>query len=260
MRDQLLFAVAPRVAVMLGVTALVVQSARVIATRAGFEPLDTSDEPTERLTAVWRFSMAVIVLGHLLAFASPGVILLWDHYILRLIVLESIGWVTGGVALGCFVAKTLRRERWSASRDALSPLDVIATTLVLLALISGLLVAVLYRWGSYWSAVTLTPYVHSLIGPRATFALVSSMPVLVKFHVLCAFAVVALLPWTVGARQELEAAWSALHFRTGARSPAWRPAGITLTGSREPALSIGDAEMHPALGREELTRAHREEV
>ena len=61
---------------------------------------------------------------------------------------------------------------------------------------SGLLMALGYRWGSSWGAVTLTPYLASLFGGEPAEGLASQMPFLVQLHVFSAFALVAVLPFT----------------------------------------------------------------
>ena len=104
--------------------------------------------------------------------------------------------IAGSVALVSLLATAVRRHWWAERRHALSPGDVIAATLILLELISGVALAVRYRWASSWSGVTLTPYLHSLVGLRPSVVLVAHMPFVVKLHVFCAFAILAVTPLT----------------------------------------------------------------
>jgi nitrate reductase gamma subunit len=68
-----------------------------------------------------------------------------------------------------------------------------------MALVSGLVVAILYRWGSSWSAGTLAPYMASLGRGAPATHLIEGMPFLVRLHVLSWFAIIALVPFTSAA-------------------------------------------------------------
>ena len=71
---------------------------------------------------------------------------------------------------------------------------------MVIEVISGLAIAVLYRWGSSWSGVTLVPYLLSLLHMKPAVELVAGMPFLVRLHVVCAFALLAIAPFTETAR------------------------------------------------------------
>jgi nitrate reductase gamma subunit len=64
------------------------------------------------------------------------------------------------------------------------------------ALLSGLLTAVSYRWGSSWCAATLTPYVWSLVRGNPASALAAGLPFLVRLHVFSSPAALAMIPLT----------------------------------------------------------------
>jgi nitrate reductase gamma subunit len=188
MRDELLFVVAPRLAALCCVAGLVLVGL-MSHRRNSRQPSSTSGgESSVALSRVWRYSLALVLVGHVVAFAFPGTVLLWDRQPSRLIVLESIGLAAAIVAL---VSLFLMSARWHRSA---SSFDTIAATLVILQVISGLTVAVRYRWASSWAEVTLAPYLHSLLGPSPTVILVSRMPFVVQLHVFCAFAILAIVP------------------------------------------------------------------
>jgi nitrate reductase gamma subunit len=63
-------------------------------------------------------------------------------------------------------------------------------------LLSGLLTAIRYRWGSSWGVSTLTPYGLSLLRGKPAVALVAGMPFLVQVHVFSGFVALAALPFT----------------------------------------------------------------
>jgi hypothetical protein len=65
--------------------------------------------------------------------------------------------------------------------------------------VSGLAIAVLYRWGTSWSIGTLTPYITSLLRGEPANGLVEQMPFLIRLHVFALFAVLAVVPFTSAA-------------------------------------------------------------
>lgn len=250
MRDRFLFVLAPRLAAASAVLALLVQGWRIVRARNRIESeSDAEYRPARGLAAaVWRLSIALVTAGHVIAIASPGAMLVWNRQFGRLFAIEFIGWIAGALAAGSFIVIAARHHDGAESR-ASSPLDVITATMALLALVSGLATAVVYRWASYWSAVTLTPYLHSLLWTHASPALVALMPSLVKLHVFSAFASVALVPWTAVSREVIDALVSRVS--VGAMGSSWRPAEDLIVASSRPALSTGDRD-RASLTREQV--------
>jgi nitrate reductase gamma subunit len=196
MRDGLLFAAVPY---LVALTFLPVCVARHVFRRRrtdGAAPAPSARRGLSFIDAVWPRALGVIALGHVVAIASPDSVLLWNRDLVRLISLEVIGIVAGCFAIAGALATILRRLRSTDSAKPLSTLDVVAGTLVLVGLISGVGTAILYRWGSSWSVVTLAPYLYSLARLEPTTTLVTHLPLLVKLHVVCAFAIVAVFPFT----------------------------------------------------------------
>lgn len=199
MRDEFLFILAPSMAACSLVSGSLV---RYCLLQRQPEP---DREPATRAVAVgaaaiWRCAIATVIAGHLLGFAFPAAILRWNREPLRLFVLEATGLVAGSIALLGVIVAVSRRLRAPDRLGSASPLDVIAGTLVLIEIVSGIAIAVLYRWASSWSGVTLTPYLLSLFRLEPSVTLVSGMPFLVRLHVFCAFAVVGVAPFTRSAR------------------------------------------------------------
>ena len=69
-------------------------------------------------------------------------------------------------------------------------------SLIFIGIISGLLMAGLYRWGSSWGAITLTPYVTSLLRLKPATQFAEQMPFLIRIHLFSTFAALAVLPLT----------------------------------------------------------------
>lgn len=220
MSDDALFIVAPYVA---AASLVVFSLVRFALLRDWIAAARTQPSGVPVVHAIWRWAIAFVLLGHLLAIAFPGPILMWNRQPLRLLVLEGAGLLAGVAALLGLLAAALQRHSTSAR---VSPLQVIVTTLASVQVGSGIAVAVLYRWASSWSEVTLTPYVRSLLLTHPAVVLVADMPALVRLHVFCAFAVVAALPFTRSA--DLAFAFLHQHRRPMASrvahmcAPAWR--------------------------------------
>ena len=193
MRDYLVFAVAPYAAAL---AFLPVCAARYLLWRARGDRA-TPGQPSRGLTApigtAGRIALLVVLVGHLFALAFPAYLLQWNRQFGRLLALELSGALAALVAIAALVTSAIRSAR-RGHHDA--PADVVARTLVLIAMVSGLAVAAIYRWASIWSAVTLLPYLYSLIGLDPQPSLVTYLPPLIKLHVASAVALLAVLPFT----------------------------------------------------------------
>jgi nitrate reductase gamma subunit len=150
-------------------------------------------------TTTWRVGLAVTFALHLLGLLIPRSILAWNGVPVRLYLLEDGGFLLGVVALVGWV-KIMRHHvsRTTASpRATLSEIaDCVLLSLFCMALVSGLVIAILYRWGSSWSASTVAPYMASLARGAPATQLIEDMPFLVRLHVLSWFAIIALVPFT----------------------------------------------------------------
>jgi nitrate reductase gamma subunit len=142
-------------------------------------------------------SLALVVL-HVVLLSAPDAVLRWNRNELRLLLLESAGFLVGAV---CLIA--LGRRIWRhrpGLRHGTAIGDVVMATLIGVEVVSGLMLALLYRWASSWSVVTLTPYLASLMHFNPRVELVASMPFLVRLHVFSTFAIAVAIPFTtVGA-------------------------------------------------------------
>jgi nitrate reductase gamma subunit len=182
-----------------------------------------ADATPRSARAAWRWAIGVVAAGHLLALASPESVLRWNQQPLRLLALETVGLASGIGALAALIAIAVRRVR-AADAGAVRPLDVIAWTLLLVEIVSGLAVALFYRWGSSWSAVTIAPYVRSLFRLEPDAVLVARLPLAARLHVFCAFALFAVVPYSRPARAliaSIDRAASALAERAWSAVPPW---------------------------------------
>jgi nitrate reductase gamma subunit len=151
---------------------------------------------SEGRVRVLQFSLFVLLLGHLAALLFPRSILVWNSVPLRLYALEAFAFLFGICALLAWVLTIWKQLRQGGKSLGEQVADVIFSAMLFTALLSGSLIAILFRWGSSWGAFTLTPYVRSLLRGQPAVALASEMPFLVRLHVVSAFATLAVFPGT----------------------------------------------------------------
>jgi nitrite reductase/ring-hydroxylating ferredoxin subunit len=109
---------------------------------------------------------------------------------------EAIG-VAAAVLAAVGLAVLLVRRVTSGRLQAVSSVpDVVVVGLLLAQVLVGLGVALGHRWGAAWSPGTLTPYLWSLLTLRPDVAQAAGMPPLVQLHLVGAWAIFALVPFT----------------------------------------------------------------
>jgi nitrate reductase gamma subunit len=121
---------------------------------------------------------------------------------MRLYLLEGSGFALGVVALIGLVQLMWRHAHRGAAETRGRLFEVGDYTLLSLALVatlSGLATAVMFRWGSSWAVGTVTPYLRSLGRGAPATALVGQMPFLIRLHTFTWFAVLAVVPFTSAA-------------------------------------------------------------
>jgi len=171
----------------------------------------------------WRYGLLLLLAGHLIGLLFPRQVLRWNEADIRLFAFEGAACLLGVWTLLALLALVRRNLRESGGTGAASTADLALLALLFVQIASGLALAGLYRWASSWSAVTLNPYVVSLLRLHPRLDLIAGMPYLVKLHVFSASAVVAVLPWTHAAYLVLYPLHRALH---AARWPVARAASL----------------------------------
>jgi nitrate reductase gamma subunit len=145
---------------------------------------------------IWRAGFVALGLLHLAIMLLPQVILSWNGVPLRLYLLEGSGFAFGLLALGWWAGAMRRHFQRSSEAAASEVADCVFLSLVFVGIVSGLLTATLYRWGSSWGAATLAPYGSSLLRSAPLVSFVDQMPLLVQLHVVSMFALMIAFPFT----------------------------------------------------------------
>jgi len=215
--DQFFFVVFPYLAVIVFV---VVAIYRYRSSSFGYSSL--SSQFLEGRRGFWgavpfHWAILMLFLGHLVMFLFPSAVLAWNSNPSRLLAHEIIALAFGLTALVGLIALIWRRLSTSRLRVVTSRMDL-AIELVLLAQIAlGCWVAINYRWGSSWFAADLSPYLWSILRLDPQPGAVNAMPVAVKLHVLGAFVIVLLIPFS-----------RLVHFLVAPIHYIWRPYQVVI--------------------------------
>jgi nitrate reductase gamma subunit len=188
MKTVFLFETWPYVAVVLFAAGI---TARLFVLGQSFDMRDLL-----RRTRLLLFSVLLVLLGHLAGLLFPQRILLWNSVPSRVYVFEALAFGVGLSALAGWARAMWQHLRASDGSIALQAGDALFLSLLFGTLLSGSLAAILFRWGSSWGVLTLTPYVGSLVSGRPVAGLATGMPFLVRLHVFTAFATLAAFPAT----------------------------------------------------------------
>jgi nitrate reductase gamma subunit len=199
-----------------------------------------SAEALASMLGGWRARACVAGLGvvHLVALAWPRAIVRFGAAPWRLVVLEVVGLALALATFAIAARATARLCARGHSSVLFDLADSAFLALVLVALASGVLTAVLHRWVSSWAAATIAPWARSLLSGRPDTTLVAHLPLLARIHLVASLAAIALFPLSrLGALPIVLAAAAAARVRAGLRIPL-AAAGRALERLRE-RLAIG---------------------
>lgn len=169
--------------------------------KRGFQVSSLSSQFLEGKKLFWgslpfHWGLVVIFTGHLIAFLFPSTVLAWNGQPIRLLILEVASFAFG---LSILLGLILLIKRRFASKMILvvtNKMDIVVYTILLVQVLSGLGVAFYVRWGSSWFASVLTPYLRSIFSFRPDINSVSEMPWLIQIHIVSAFVIIGIIPFT----------------------------------------------------------------
>lgn len=144
----------------------------------------------------FHFGILVVFTGHLTAFLIPRAVLAWNGDPVRLIILQVTAFAFGLSVLVGLGGLLYRRLTNARVRMVTNNMDVALELLLLAQVIFGLWIAVGYRWGSSWFSSDLSPYLWSLFLGNPDIAAVSAMPVPIKLHIVGAWLILMIFPFT----------------------------------------------------------------
>lgn len=194
--NALIFGALPYVAIVL---AVVVTWQRMRSKPFGVSSLSSQLLERKQLyfgSVPFHWGVLIILAGHLLALLLPQGLLLWNAVPLRLYLLEVTGlllalWALGGLLM-LFYRRVSVRRLWAVTTAA----DMAVLVLLGVTLLSGILTAVLYRYGSFWFPSVFTPYLWSIFTLQPRPELVADLPFWIQLHVANFWLLLALFPFT----------------------------------------------------------------
>jgi len=194
--NDFLFGVLPYVAIALAVV--------VTIARWRLHPFSVSSLSSQLLesrklywgSVPFHWGLSLILLGHLAALIVPRGFEIWNGAPLRLYLLEITGlalafWAAFGISVLLY-----RRLSEPRIRKVTSPMDIVVLAIIAAQIVTGIWIALGYRWGSYWGTAVFVPYVRSLLTFQPDPAYVDPLPLVLKLHVLSFFAFLAVFPFT----------------------------------------------------------------
>ena len=145
---------------------------------------------------MWHYGIILILIPHTLGFWFPNAWALLISDQTRLYVMEITGLalaVMACVGLGILIVRRFINTR---AYVLTSPMDWVLLASLALQVVLGFYIAFVYRWGSEWYLHTSVPWLQSLalFNPQTQY--VTSLPLPVKMHMLNAFFLLALFPFT----------------------------------------------------------------
>jgi len=194
--NTILFLIFPYTSIILAVV--------VIFYRSAYRPFtisSLSSQLLERKKLYWgsipfHYGIVLILLLHLLALVFPKGLQLWNAIPIRLYLLEITGLALGLWSLGGLLVLLWRRLSEARVRSVTTPMDVIVLLLLLVSVVTGVITATRYRFGSNWFTGVFTPYLLSLLTLRPRAELVAPLPWVIQLHVLNFFVLLAIFPFS----------------------------------------------------------------
>ncbi|MBT5749956.1 MAG: respiratory nitrate reductase subunit gamma [Flavobacteriales bacterium] len=167
----------------------------------GFTVSSLSTQFLEGKSLFWgsqpfHWGMMFLFFGHLVAFLFPASVIAFNGDPVRLLILEVTAFAFGLATLFGIIMLVIRRLTNKRVQIVTSKMDMVVFATLLTQIISGVYIAYFHRYGSTWFAASLTPYLRSIFAFNPDMSVVASMPLAVKIHVLSAFAIVGIIPFT----------------------------------------------------------------
>lgn len=144
----------------------------------------------------FHYGILTVLAGHVGAFFMPQAILGWNSAPARLLALEVTGLAVAILTLVGLTNIVIRRLRYPKARRVTTAGDWFIYGGLLVQVVTGIGISVYHGWGSSWFATSLTPWLWSLVSLAPDVSYVAAMPILVKLHIINAFLIITVFPFT----------------------------------------------------------------
>ncbi len=144
----------------------------------------------------FHYGIIAVLTAHFIWFLVPETVLWWNSIPARMYVMEIAMFIFGLMTLVGLINIVSRRKTNVRARFVTSTADWCVLGILVFQVITGILTAYLHRWGSSWFAASLAPYLWSVFKLSPDLSYVSSMPITIKLHIIGAFSIILLFPYT----------------------------------------------------------------
>lgn len=223
--DDLLFGVFPYLCIIIAILGSV---GRYMSDRFTYSSLSSQFLETRQLfwgSVAWHYGILIVLAIHLVGFLIPETILWWNQVPMRLYFMEATGFTLALFTLGGLIMLIVRRISNPRVKAVTSTMDITILLFLLIQVATGVWTAIFYRWGSSWYAAFAVPYLWSVLQFKPDVALVNNLPWITKIHILNAFFLVLLIPFT-----------RLVHFLSVPIPYIWRPHQIVRWNKRSPII------------------------
>jgi len=144
----------------------------------------------------FHLGLFIILALHFIVLLMPG---LWQSLIANgavLLAVEALGIMATLACLLGLILLGIRRLTEAKLQPVTTTMDLVVLSLLVVQVISGLMIALGYRWGSQWATHTLVPYVWSLLTFQPNLDHVIEMSLIIKLHIIGAWVTVLLIPFS----------------------------------------------------------------
>jgi len=196
MSDIVLFAAFPYVAVVVAIFGGVY---RYRTNRFSYSTLSSQLLENRMLfwgSVPWHYGIVIVLLAHLAGFLMPGMWAAMTAAPTALYTIEIVGFAFGLAALVGLCVLFVRRFTYERIRAVTSPMDWALLAVLLVQVALGFYVSLVYRWGADWYVDTAVPWLISLVSLNPQTQYVTSLPLVVKLHMVTGFLVIALFPFS----------------------------------------------------------------
>lgn len=144
----------------------------------------------------WHVGIIIILVGHLIVAVAPRI---WVSLMTVpgvLFGVEALGVACSLLAIAGLSALIVRRITDARVQTVTTSMDLVVVGLLMAQIVVGLLSSISFRYGSEWSTGTVVPYFWSLLTLHPEMAFVTGFPMLFKLHIIGAWVLIALVPFT----------------------------------------------------------------
>ncbi len=144
----------------------------------------------------FHYGILLVLTGHVVGFLIPRQVMIWNSQPLRLYVLEVSAFIGAIFTLVGLVNILIRRLTNAKAYMVTSPADWMVIGILIFQVGTGTYTAIFHSWGSFWFASSLSPYLWSVLTLNPDISFVTPLPVMVKLHIIGAFTIILLFPFT----------------------------------------------------------------